>query len=262
MGVLNSTFDDNTGIGLCVRDVTGTCEKLGIGNPLFVRNSIVGKGNAQMIKDFIGQDPSINLALDIRSCVFRRNTAVSLVRIGPEPALPDPLAGGAGLDIIDATYLALVNLVFEDNMGRQGSGVHLDSYAGAVMWNCTLAGNTATQQGGAIASVNSHGKGVMLGASTIKNNQALTGGAFYGDSGASLIVTNNTQLINNTAVTNGGAVSCEACQEVKMQLDSTAVANVAQEDGGAAFCTGCTKFTLDHAHMMNNRYAFMHILLH
>ena len=54
------------------------------------------------------------------------------------------------------------------------------------MWNNTFAGNIATHEGGAIAIVNSHGKGILLGDSKLHNNVALAGGAIYGGSGVVL----------------------------------------------------------------------------
>ena len=258
-GILNSTFEDNIGIGLCLRDISGTCEPQNESPPelppLFERDTIAGEQNVGMINDFVGNDVSISIAADVRYSTFRNNTAASLVRLGDEPVQPqDPLAGGAGLDILDVPCSVLVGLDFENNMGRQGSGIHLDSCTATVIWNNTLVGNTATHEGGAIATVNSHGKGVLLGASKLTDSLALSGGALYGDSGATIIVTNGTQLVNNTVATNGGAVSCDGCQALTLQLGCSATANVAGEQGGACYCDGCTLFQLDKVQLVNNRY--------
>ena len=190
-GVYNTTFEDNIGIGLCLRDVSGGCESEDDNSssypPLFQRKTIAGVANVGMVNDFLGEDISINVAADVRNSTFRNNTAASLLRLYDEPVQPqDPLAGGAALDILSVPYSVLADLVFEGNKGRQGSAVHLDSCTATLMWNDTFNGNSATHEGGAVASVNSHGKGVLLGASTISNSLALSGGALYAGSGVSL----------------------------------------------------------------------------
>ena len=255
VGILNSSFVDNIGIGLCLRDVAGTCEinSTSLSFPLFDRGTIAGADN-DMINSFLPGDVSINIALDVRGTTFSGNTGASLLRLESEPSQPeDPLAGGAALDILDVPILTLVDLVFENNTGRQGSGVHLDSCTATIMWNCTFIGNSATHEGGSVATVNSHGKGLLLGASSISNSVSLTGGAIYGGSGASIIVTNGTRLTNNTAVTNGGALSCQGCQALTLQLGSSATSNMAQENGGACYCEGCTTFQLQQVQLGNNR---------
>lgn len=116
--------------------------------------------------------------------MFRRNVAVSQIRYSDEPMqLRDPLVGAAALDLLSIPYSVLADSVFKDNMGRQGPAVHLDSCTAIVMWNDTFDGNVATHEGGAIATVNSHGKGILLGASKLIHNVALAGGALYGGSG-------------------------------------------------------------------------------
>lgn len=190
VGIYNTTFEDNIGIGLCLRDVSGGCELEGPEStvaPLFQRQTIATQDDVGSFDRFLGQDVSINIAVDVRQCCFRRNTAASQVRSDDDPVQPqDPLAGAAALDLLSIPYSVLADLVFEDNMGRQGSAVHFDSCTATVMWNDTFAGNIATHEGGAIAIVNSHGKGILLGASKLHNNKALAGGALYGGSGVAL----------------------------------------------------------------------------
>lgn len=258
-GFLNTTIEGNIGIGLCLRDISGGCEpEIGYTSafpPLFSRTSAAGVQNKPMIDSFLGQDISIKVALDIRNSVFRRNTAASLLRQYEEPVQPqDPLAGGAALDILAVPYSILADNTFEDNNGRQGSAVHLDSCTATFIWNGTFDSNTATHEGGAIAAVNSHGKGVLLGQSSISNSLALSGGAIYADSGGSVVITSRTNLTNNTAVTTGGAVNCVGCQNLTMQSGSTASFNQAQQSGGACACDSCTVFQLSHVGLMNNRW--------
>ena len=260
VGILNSTFNDNIAIGLCLRDISGgPTTALPLVPPLFDRDTIAGPYNV-MVDDFLGNDVSVVAALDIRSTTFRGNTAASLARLDSEPEQPvDPLAGGAGLDIIAVPYLILDSLMFEDNTGRQGSAIHFDTCTDMIIWNCVFnKNNTATNEGGAIATVNSHGKGILLGESKVTNSLALSGGALYGDSGATIVVTNNTQLSNNTAVTNGGGVSCVGCQTLTLQMGAAATANMASEGGGACYCEGCTLFQLDHVQLSNYRCDSMH----
>lgn len=182
-----------------------------------------------MLNAFLGEDISIKVAADIRSCTFSNNTAAFFLRLYKEPVQPqDPLAGGAALDMLAVPYSMMADNVFLNNLGRQGSAVHLDSCTATVIWNGTFDGNSATHEGGAIATVNSHGKGVLIGRSIISNSLALSGGGVYGESGASVIITNSTRLVNNTAVTKGGAVNCAGCQNMTMQLQSSATGNQAQ----------------------------------
>ena len=263
VGILNTTFEDNIGIGLCLRDISGNCEQAIYEStiyeyppefaPLFLRDAIAGEQNVGMINDFVGED--VDIAADVRFCTFRNNTAASLLRLDSEPVQQDSLTGGTGLDILDVPYSALVSLDFENNNGRQGSGIHLDTCTAAVIWNNTLVGNTATHEGGAIATVNSHGKGVLLGASSLSGNRALSGGALYGDSGASILVTNGTQLVNNTADTNGGAASCNGCQALTLQLGCIATGNVAAEDGGALYGDSGASITVQNGTLLVNNTA-------
>lgn len=258
-GFLNTTFEDNVGIGLCLRDISGGCEPpegyVSAFPPLFDRSSIAAARFKPMVNSFLGQDISINVAVDIRNSNFTGNTAASLLRQYAEPKQPqDPLAGGAALDILAVPYSILAGNSFNGNSGRQGSAVHLDSCTATVIWNSGCESNTATHEGGAIASVNSHGKGLLLGKSNITNSIALSGGAVYADSGGSVIVTSDSDLTNNTAVTTGGAVSCVGCQNLTMQAFVRASFNQAQQSGGAVSCDSCTVFQLDQVAMLNNRW--------
>lgn len=260
VGVLNSTFEHNIGIGLCLRDVSGECEPTDAGDaldfpPLFDRHSVADLGGTSMIDQFLGSDTSINVALDIRQSSFTSNTAASLLRQSSEPSQPqDPLGGGAAIDILAVPYSILADNVVTSNAGRQGSAIHLDSCTASVIWGATMNNNTATHEGGAIASVNSHGRGVLLGQSNISNSVAVSDGAIYADSGASVTVTSNAHLTNNTALATGGAVSCVGCQNLTIQLASVVSFNQAQQSGGACYCDSCTVFHLDAVELTDNRY--------
>ena len=135
VGVYNTTFEDNTGIGLCLRDISGGCEGRDSSvAPLFQRQTIASLDDVGSFDKFLGTDISINIAVDVRQCAFRRNIAASQLRSNDDPVQPqDPLAGAAALDLLSIPYSILADLVFEDNMGRQGSAVHLDSCTATVM---------------------------------------------------------------------------------------------------------------------------------
>ena len=114
-GVYHTTFEDNVGIGLCLRDISGGCEADDDNSssypPLFQRKTIAGPANVDMISGFLGKDVSINIAADVRLSSFRNNTAASLLRLYNEPVQPqDPLARGAALDILSVPYAVLVDL--------------------------------------------------------------------------------------------------------------------------------------------------------
>lgn len=76
VGIYNTTFEDNIGIGLCLRDVSGGCEgafsEAGFVAPLFRRQTIATQDEVGTFDSFLGQDVSINFAVDVRQCAFRR----------------------------------------------------------------------------------------------------------------------------------------------------------------------------------------------
>ena len=113
----------------------------------------------------------------------------------------------------------------------------MDTCDTAYVWNCSFNDNTATGQGGAIAMVNSHGKGLLPAGSNVTNGQALYGGAIYGGAGASVTISNGSQLVSNQAVTDGGAVFRDGCQQLILQLQTNLSGNTAGGRGGAVFCT-------------------------
>lgn len=181
VGMYNTTFEDHTGLGLCLRDVLGGCElarshdQSSVLTPLFDRKTIASEDDVDGFDSFLGLDFIRNdIAVDVRHCAFRRNVATSQL---------DASVGAAALDLLSISSSVLADLVFEGNIGRQGSAVHLDSCTATILWNDTFEGNIATHEGGAIAIVNSPGKGILLGASKLYDNVALAGGALYGGPG-------------------------------------------------------------------------------
>lgn len=208
--ILNNTFTNNTGIGVCVRDINGRCEDFGDPGseyyPTFNRNAAVGSDNVYRIDEFLRKDIGIHISLDMRLKTFTGNIDPSLSK-PTQLRLEDAMAGGAAIDIVNVPYTLLVGLLIENNIGRQGSGVYLDSCTATFIWNCSLRGNIATHKGGAIATVNSHSKGILIGISILTNSSALSGGPVYAAPGTSVLVTDGAQLFNNSATTRGGLLN-------------------------------------------------------
>ena len=207
VGMKDLVVQDNLGIGMCVHDVMGGCSfedpiwTFGCGSdsgcgpmpldfdsigmppnvsaeiPLFSEHSAYGSftaiydagyssdkvsgGMSDMTSGAV-QD-SQDLCIDIRSSVFKNNTVETLND-------SNPFMGGAGLEIKDAQLVLIAHSVFEDNVGAQGAGVHLDACPSTLIWSCSFENNTATYEGGAVANVNSNGQGVLLGASNLTHN--------------------------------------------------------------------------------------------
>lgn len=82
-----------------------------------------------------------------------------------------PFIGGGGLEIKTAQPIIIADCVFDDNHGRQGSGLHLDACPSTLVWNSSFDSNMAQYEGGAIALVNSDGQGLLVGNSNLTRNQ-------------------------------------------------------------------------------------------
>ncbi len=261
VAINGSFFENNIATGLCVHShgsTAGTCIK--DASDFFNVSTIVDADGQAFFQNFMGRYSDIDMGLDIRNCSFTDNSAAFLTRTAPESETEpiDFLTGGAALDILDVQFSFMSNNVFQNNIGRQGSGANLDTCFFSVFWNNTFDNNTATQQGAAIALVNSHNLGVMVANSTLTNGQAVTGGAIYGDAGATITISNGSQLTNNQALTDGGAVYCDSCQVLLLQLDSNISGNHAGGSGGAAYCISCVTLTAVGVSMSNNRYDSSH----
>lgn len=262
VAISGSVFEYNIGTGLCVHShgsTAGLCLKNGK-DGFFNVSTIVDADGEAFFQTFMGRYNDFDMGLDIRDCSFTDNSAAFLTRTAPESETEpiDFLTGGAALNVLDVQFSFMSNNVFKNNIGRQGSGANLDTCFFSVFWNNTFDNNTATQQGAAIALVNSHNLGVLVVNSTLTNGQAVTGGAIYGDAGATITISNGSQLTNNQALTDGGAVYCDSCQALLLQLDSNISANQAGAYGGAAYCTSCVTLTAVGVSMSNNRYDSSH----
>ena len=259
VGVIDSVFENNTGIGFAVHGHGSTLGSCGSSDPvLFNQSTIVDSNGTAFFQNFMGRYDDIEIGLDIRGSSFTRNYAASVVRTTAEPETEptDFLTGGAGLDILDVQFSFLSNNTFQDNVGRQGSGLNLDTCFLSIVWNCSFHNNTAAKQGGALALVNSHNLGVLVANSSLTYGQAVTGGAIYGDAGATITISNSSQIAHNVAVTDGGGVYCSSCQSLVLQMESEISSNAAYQSGGGCYCDSCVTFTADNTSLMNNRYAY------
>jgi len=204
VAISGSFFEYNIGTGLCVHShgsTAGLCLKNGK-DGFFNVSTIVDADGEAFFQTFMGRYNDFDMGLDIRDCSFTDNSAAFLTRTAPESETEpiDFLTGGAALNVLDVQFSFMSNNVFKNNIGRQGSGANLDTCFFSVFWNNTFDNNTATQQGAAIALVNSHNLGVLVVNSTLTNGQAVTGGAIYGDAGATITISNGSQLTNNQAL--------------------------------------------------------------
>jgi len=235
LGVMNSTFENNLGIGLIVTSTQGNCEN-GVLQypPLFNLSTIAGNGdsylNQYMQDTILGGSTSV----DIRNTTFKGNVDSTFLQGVETEAVATALKGGAGLSIQSTQRIMLVDLHFDGNKAWQGGALLLDSCFATVIWSSTFTNNSATQGGGAIASVNNlHLGGLFIGNTSATGNAALTGGAVYGADQASIIMGNGTVFDGNEASTDGGAVACMECASLTVQDQVAMQMNHADAAGGA-----------------------------
>ena len=256
VGISSSSFESNTGIGLCVHGQLGSSPDCSGSDPLFFNQSTVADPSDEAFLElFLGRYDDLVITVDIRASNFLDNTDAFLTRATAEPDAVQPidyLTGGAGLDIQEVLFTVLSSNVFRRNSGRQGSALHLDTCFASFIWNSTFDNNTATGQGGALALVNSHSKGLLISNSTLSNGQALFGGAIYADVGADVTIS-SSQLAGNHAVTDGGAVFCDNCQKLLLEQQTLLQYNTAEGAGGAVYCDGCILMTANAVMMTDNR---------
>ena len=258
VGIPNSSFESNTGIGLCVHGQLGSSPDCSSSDPLFFNQSTIGSPSDEaFLEHFLGRYDDLVITVDIRGSEFLDNTDAFLTRTTAEPDAVQPidfLSGGAGLDIQEVLFTVLSSNVFRHNSGRQGSGLQLDTCFASFIWNSTFDNNTATGQGGAVALVNSHTTGLLIANSTLSNGQALFGGALYADVGADVTIS-SSQVIGNHAVTDGGAIFCDDCQQLQLEQQTLIQYNTAEGAGGAVFCDNCILMTANAVTMTDNRQA-------
>jgi len=173
-------------------------------------------------------------SVDIRNTTFKGNVDSTFLQGVETEAVATALKGGAGLSIQSTQRIMLVDLHFDGNKAWQGGALLLDSCFATVIWSSTFTNNSATQGGGAIASVNNlHLGGLFIGNTSATGNAALTGGAVYGADQASIIMGNGTVFDGNEASTDGGAVACMECASLTVQDQVAMQMNHADAAGGA-----------------------------
>ena len=239
IGIIDSTFENNLGIGLIVKLTQGDCENSELpyiyaAPPLFNLSTIAGNEdtylNQYMQDTILGGSTSV----DIRSTTFKGNVDSSFLQGIESEAVATALTGGAGLSIQSTQRIMLVDLLFDGNEAWQGGALLLDSCLATVIWSSTFTHNLATQGGGAIASVNNlHVGGLFIGNTSATGNRALTGGALYGADQASITIGNGTVFAGNEASTDGGAVACLECASLIVQDQVAMQMNHADAAGGA-----------------------------
>ena len=263
LGVYDCVFAGNQGVGLAVFNFAGLCEAsqgtIGYqnrtNNPLYQRlfnRSTVTPAGAPFLNGFLGVD---SISVDIRESTFTENTIIPASRSLQGPSgvtFLGPVAGGGAVYLKDVNKALLVNLMFADNVGSQGSGLYLDSCSEIVIWNSVFARNIADTGGGGIAFVNGQNSGILMGNCSVHDNVAVLGGGFYSDSRVALILTNGTVLAGNNAG-DGGGIYCFHCKQVTAQLGARFELNSALETGGACDCEGCSFVQLVSAQLIDNR---------
>ena len=267
VGVYNTTFVNNTGAGLGLRGIQGQCETdaatPGVYPPLFNKNTIAGdeEGSQWIINNVyantggVSSDTLTSVSVDIRQSTFDNNIDPSLLRSAQNQSLSQASIGGAGgLNMVDVYKSVLADNVFQNNQGVQGGAVHMEACSITIIWNVEFSNNSASQEGGALASiVNQRTLGTFMGAITARNNRAQSGAAIYAEAGEILTITNSSVLEDNYAATRGGAVHCVNCQLLQAQLDVRLHSNSAGQSGGAIYLDDCDQFMASNMQVINNR---------
>jgi len=259
LGIMDSNFEDNSGIGLVVSSTQGDCENSDLlYPPLFNLSAIAGNADSylnQYVQDTIlGASTSV----DIRNTTFKGNVDSTFLPGTETEAVATALRGGAGLNILSSQRIMLVDLHFDDNKAWQGGAILLDSCLATVIWSSTFTHNLATQGGGAIASVNNlHVGGLFIGNTSATGNTALTGGALYGADQASITIGNGTVFTGNEASTDGGAVACLECASLTVQDQVAMQANFALAAGGALHADSSSAIQSTNTTYFGNWYDYL-----
>lgn len=143
IGIIDSKFEDNAGIGLFIDQTQGDCEVDSEGDsevdslphqPLFNLSAIDGNSDKFLNKHIQYSILGKSTSVDIRRTNFSRNVDSTLLPPVTQ-RLADSYRGGAALNIRDTQNIMLVGLQFEDNKALQGGAILLDSCTAAVVWS-------------------------------------------------------------------------------------------------------------------------------
>ncbi len=261
LGIMDSSFENNLGIGLIVSSTQGNCETNDLPYPpLFNLSTIAGNGDSYL--DQYVQDTILggSTSVDIRNTTFKGNLDSTFLQGVETAAGASALRGGAGLNIQSSQRIMLVDLHFDGNKAWQGGALLLDSCFATAIWSTTFTNNVATQGGGAIATVNNlHVGGLFIGNTSATGNTALTGGALFGTDQASITIGNRTVFSGNEASANGGAVACMECASLTVQDQVAMQINHADAAGGALYADSSTAIQLTNTTYFGNWYDHFHI---
>lgn len=126
---------------------------------------------------------------------------------------------------------------------------------GFVCRSNTFVGNSATREGGAIATINNlHKQALFIGNLTATGNHAVTGGGVYGTDDASIIIANGSTFDGNTASSQGGALACVGCASLAL-LEGSMMSNQAALSGGALYIEASTAVRSEDVQYNGNWYA-------
>ena len=135
VGIIDSKFEDNLGMGLFIDQTKGDCEAGPLLHPpLFNLSTIPGNTDdflsGHISSSILGKSTSV----DIRRTSFSRNIDSTLLQPITE-VVANSYRGGAGLNIRNTQNIMMVELHVEDNTALQGGGILLDACTAAVIWS-------------------------------------------------------------------------------------------------------------------------------
>ena len=92
VGISNSTFDSNIGIGLCVQGQMGSDPDCSNSDPVFFNQSTIADTHEQeLLTNFLHRYQNLTISVDIRGSSFVNNTDAFLTRTSPEPMEAQPI---------------------------------------------------------------------------------------------------------------------------------------------------------------------------
>ena len=135
IGIIDSKFESNLGLGLFIEDAQGDCESSSPPHlPLFNRTTILGYKDDYLDKFNPKSVLGFSLCVDIRRTTFSRNIDSSLLQPLTE-AVANSNRGGAALNIRGTDDVVLVEVRFDGNQALQGGGLLLDTTSSVVIWS-------------------------------------------------------------------------------------------------------------------------------
>ena len=283
VGIIDSKFEDNLGMGLFIDQTQGDCESgTLLHQPLFNLSSIPGNTDNRLSGHISSSILGKSTSVDIRRSSFSRNVDSTLLQPITE-VLANSYRGGAALNIRNTQNIMLVELHVKGNKALQGGGILLDTCTSAVIWSskappCVLNNPMRTHVkvhytmskctswialALLLASCSSCYEVASLGpihscallAGTFTNNNATTqGGAIATLNNlhtGGLFIGNVTATSNNAAT--GGVVYGTDHSYITIANSSVFQENTASSSGGAVACVGCALLALLDVNMSSNQ---------